>query len=276
MIKFILLNIAFNWINILAIPINNLITYNNGLVLTGTRKVHLLFYGTWNQNETSILTELVSSLSSTPWWTIHKQYKNRAGITAADIVLGNIAFDKLSQGTNLSGGLSQIRQLISNSINSGAFHGTNQKFPDPTGLYTVLTSAEVTQSFLCSSLCGYHDKWTHNSGRRMYSMFVGNPSKCINVCSPQNSLKSPNNNPSIDSMASVLAHEITETITDPEYYTGWADSNRLENADKCAYTYGNTTTDITGFKWNMKLPNGRKYLIQQNLSPVTQKCQMSV
>ena len=62
-------------------------------------------------------------------------------------------------------------------------------------------------------------------------------------------------------MASVLTHEIDETITDP-FLNAWYDSVGSENADKCAWTFGTTSTVGTA-KYNVTL-GSIKYLIQQN------------
>jgi hypothetical protein len=63
-------------------------------------------------------------------------------------------------------------------------------------------------------------------------------------------------------MASVVAHELEESATDPHVNAGY-DSNGEENADKCAWTFGSTYTAASGASANMKL-GGLDYLIQQN------------
>jgi hypothetical protein len=62
-------------------------------------------------------------------------------------------------------------------------------------------------------------------------------------------------------MASVVAHELEETTTDPDL-NAWYDTRGYENADKCAWTFGTAYT-ANGAKANMKL-GGRDYLIQRN------------
>ena len=62
-------------------------------------------------------------------------------------------------------------------------------------------------------------------------------------------------------MASIIAHELEETATDPDL-NAWYDTRGAENADKCAWTFGATTT-LNGAKYNMTL-GGKNYLIQQN------------
>ena len=63
-------------------------------------------------------------------------------------------------------------------------------------------------------------------------------------------------------MASIIAHELEEAITDPDL-NAWFDRRGLENADKCAWTFGGTTTLPSGAKYNMTL-GSNNYLIQQN------------
>ena len=64
-----------------------------------------------------------------------------------------------------------------------------------------------------------------------------------------------------DELASVIAHEMEEAATDPQL-SAWYDSSGLENADKCAWTFGTTYT-ANGALANMKLGN-REFLIQRN------------
>ena len=62
-------------------------------------------------------------------------------------------------------------------------------------------------------------------------------------------------------MASIIAHELEEAVTDP-VFSGWYDRTGQENADKCAWTFGKTY-GTNGALANMKLGT-KDYLIQQN------------
>ena len=71
-------------------------------------------------------------------------------------------------------------------------------------------------------------------------------------------------------MASIIAHELEEAVTDPDL-NAWYDRRGYENADKCAWTFGATSTAGNGSKYNVTLTNAtvnpavvRNYLIQQN------------
>jgi hypothetical protein len=63
-------------------------------------------------------------------------------------------------------------------------------------------------------------------------------------------------------MASIIAHELEEAVTDPDL-NAWFDRRGYENADKCAWTFGNTYTTSNGAQANMNL-GGSDYLIQRN------------
>jgi len=65
-----------------------------------------------------------------------------------------------------------------------------------------------------------------------------------------------------DGMASIIAHELEEATTDPDL-NAWYDQRGEENADKCAWTFGGTSSAANGSQYNMVL-GGRQYLIQQN------------
>jgi hypothetical protein len=63
-------------------------------------------------------------------------------------------------------------------------------------------------------------------------------------------------------MASIISHELEEAVTDPDL-NAWYDNRGYENADKCAWTFGTTTTLSSGAKYNVTL-GSTKYLIQRN------------
>jgi hypothetical protein len=64
-------------------------------------------------------------------------------------------------------------------------------------------------------------------------------------------------------MASVIMHEMEEAATDPDLNAWWQTSTGMENADKCAWTFGTTSTAPNGSDYNVQW-GPRKFLIQQN------------
>ena len=56
--------------------------------------------------------------------------------------------------------------------------------------------------------------------------------------------------------------ELEEAVTDPDL-NAWYDNRGMENADKCAWTFGTVQTAGNGSKYNMTLGT-MNYLIQRN------------
>jgi hypothetical protein len=155
-------------------------------------------------------------------------------------------------GTSLSD--AQIKAIVSTAITSGALP------LDASGVYFVLTSADVTASSgFCTQYCGWHTHGTISGSDIKYA-FIGNPDRCPSACAAQTT--SPNGNAGADGMASIIAHELEESASDPDL-NAWYDTRGYENADKCAWTFGSTTTLPSGAKYNMTL-GSNNYLIQQN------------
>ena len=109
---------------------------------------------------------------------------------------------------------------------------------DANGIYFVLTSTEVNASSgFCTQYCGWHTYGTH---RRQRTIRVRRQPRSLPdvVRRPDDR---PNGNAGADGMASIIAHEIEEAISDPDL-NAWYDSRGDENADKCAWTFGTTYT----------------------------------
>ena len=230
------------------------ISYHGGPLILGVVNAYVIWYGNWSGNSaTTIIADFLSSEGGSAYFNINTTYYNGSGTK----VLNNITYkgsinDSYSQGTSLSD--SQIQTIVSSAISSG-------KLPkDPNGVYFVLTSADVTaNSGFCTQYCGWHTHGTIGGSDIKYS-FVGNPDRCPSACSAQTT--SPNGNAGADGMVSIIAHELEEAVTDPDL-NAWFDSRGAENADKCAWTFGATTTMSNGAQYNMTIGT-RKYLIQQN------------
>lgn len=70
----------------------------------------------------------------------------------------------------------------------------------------------------------------------------------------------PDNDAPLDTMISVTAHELIETMTDP-LGDGWLDPSGKEVMDKCAWNYGQTTTILTGAKFTLAI-GSQRYMVQ--------------
>lgn len=237
---------------------SNGIYYHGGPLLgttsNTTPNVYYIWYGNWYGNTANTLLEnLAGHLGQSSYFNINSTYSNgsRARVLNAVNFKGS-TLDNYSNGASL--GDSDIEAIVSNAIESGALPN------DSNGVYFVLTSADVNEtSGFCKNYCGWHTHGTL-SGTDIKYAFVGNPDRCPSACEEQTT--SPNGNAGADGMASVIAHELEESVTDPDL-NAWYDRRGEENADKCAWTFGTESTAANGSKYNVTL-GGLQYLIQQN------------
>lgn len=232
----------------------NGINYNGGPVMLGTTNMYYIWYGNWSGNDApTILTSLAQGIGGSPYFNINTTYYNGSGTHVSNAVhYAGSTTDAYSGGTALSD--SAIQSVVSSAITSG-------RLPkDTNGVYFVLTSADVNAtSGFCTQYCGWHTHGTISGSDIKYS-FVGNPDRCPSSCAAQTI--GPNGNAGADGMASIIAHELEEAVTDPDL-NAWYDRRGYENADKCAWTFGATSLASNGAKYNMAL-GGRNFLIQQN------------
>ena len=238
---------------------SNGINYRGGPVMTNAlgNTVYYIWYGNWGNNSAqTILTDFAQNIGGSPYFNINTTYYDAAGKYVKNIIaLGGSYLTSAYLGNSLTD--AQIKQVVSDAIGAGKLPANND------AVYFVLTSSEVTASSgFCTQYCGWHTHASMTFGTTYdikYS-FVGNPDRCPSACSAQTT--SPNGNAGADGMASIIAHELEEAATDPDL-NAWYDSRGYENADKCAWNFGATTTAADGSKSNMTL-GSRKYLIQQN------------
>ena len=234
---------------------NNGIFYHGGPLLTNGANVYLIWYGNWTGNTaTIVLTDLLQSIGGSPYYNINTSYYNGDNVHVANsVTYGGSATDNYSRGTDF--GDSAVQGVVSSAITSG-------RLPDdPSGVYFVLTSADVNEtSGFCTQYCGWHAR-ASIAGSNIKYAFVGNPDRCPNACEEQMA-SSPNGNTGADGMASIIAHELEEAVTDPNL-NAWYDRRGQENADKCAWTFGPTSAADNGSLYNMVL-GSRRYLIQRN------------
>ena len=232
----------------------NGIQYHGGPVIMNTTGVYYIWYGNWSGNTAvTILTDLANSIGGSPYFNINTTYYNGSNVHVTNsVAYRGSTNDNYSHGTTLSD--SAVQAVVSSAITSGALP------KDTNAVYFVLTSQDVTESSgFCTQYCGWHTRGTISGSDIKYS-FVGNAARCITSCAAQS--VGPNGNAGADGMASIIAHELEEAVTDPDL-NAWYDNRGQENADKCAWTFGTTFTLPSGAKYNMTL-GSRKYLIQRN------------
>ncbi|MGZ3457009.1 MAG: hypothetical protein ACXU86_00730 [Archangium sp.] len=239
----------------------NGIAYHSGPIITATPNVYYIWYGNWSGNTaTTILTDLASNIGGTPYYNIVTTYSNGAGVHPPNAVnYAGSTTVAYPYGTSLSD--AQIQQVVADAINSAALP------KDTNGLYIVYTSADVNASSgFCTQYCGWHTHGTIAGSDIKYA-FIGNAARCISSCGAQST--GPNGNAGADAMAGEFAHELTETVTDPDL-NAWYDTTGNEMSDKCAWTFGSPIyTVANGAKANVKIGTRDYYLPQLwvNVSP---------
>jgi hypothetical protein len=257
-------------------PENGYLRYLGGPVMSEPTNVYIIWYGNWDGNTAKeIIPEFIKNLSDSDYMKMNTGYysmeKSDSGVDSgdSDVYSGPKTFatstlkivkqidDHYSQGKTL--GENYVKNLVVAAIDNGDFP------VDKNGLYTVLTSNDVEEgsTFMgfCTWYCGYHDV-TDYKGTKIKFTFTGDGTRCPTDCISSNQTYSPNNNIGADGMVSVIAHEYSEMISDPEL-NAWMDSVDAENADKCAWVFGPSRRLENCSFSNLNL-NGKNYLVQQN------------
>lgn len=234
----------------------NGIFYHGGPVMLNSVNMYYIWYGAWdfsNDNTNTILNSFGSYIGGTPYFNINTTYydSNNAAVSGLVAASQSIA-DAGSQGSALTD--AAVENIVAKAL-------TNGMLPtDPNGVYFVLTSKEVTEtSGFCTQYCAWHSHGTIN-GKDIKYGFVGNPLQCPSACSAQTT--TPNGNMGADAMANLIAHELAESVTDPDL-NAWFDRRGFENADKCAWKFGTTSTLSSGAKYNVSF-GSMNWLLQQN------------
>ena len=268
------------------------ITNHGGTVMNGVNAIYLIWYGNWAQTNNSdtaagqkIIRDLIyglASVSSTNTYSAITTGTQKMGYyTSASGNVSQISSmkqaeyaDNYTQGKSLTD--ASILKIVKNAIANGLGAVGGKATPNPDAIYLVLTSSDVKEtSGFCSKFCGWHTYSTFYSATAPIKyVFAGNTNQCLGSCAAQT--LSPNGNPGVDGMASVIAHELMETVSDP-LLNAWYDSSGSENADKCGWTYGSSQTKMsTGAYYNVTLPalsqSTRNFHLQRALAAGDSKC----
>lgn len=239
-------------------PSGNRIEYHGGPVMVAPHNIYYIWYGNWTgDTTTSILPSFARGLNSSAYFNTDTSYTQSDGQSVVNTVtMSNQVSDNYSRGSYLAD--SDIAAIVITQISLG-------RLPtDPNGVYFVLTSPDVQEtSGFCSRYCGWHTHTTLNGADIKYA-FVGDPkNQCPSSCEWQTG-SSPNGNPGADGMANIIAHELNETVSDPDLNAWYHLSLGGEVGDLCAWNFGSSTyTAPNGSLANVSL-GGNNYLIQQN------------
>ncbi|KAJ4957492.1 hypothetical protein NE237_024603 [Protea cynaroides] len=266
--------------------------YHNGSLLSGKISVSLIWYGDFKPSQRSIISDLISSLSVSPfntrpkpsvrtWWKTIDKYYNLTSMKLHPLSLQmgkQILDENYSLGKSLT--QKQILQLAAMGNKKNAIN-------------VVLTAADVTFQNFCLHTCGTHVSQDKKS--QLTYIWVGNsekqcPGKCAwpfhqPIYGPQNPpLVSPDNDVGVDGMVINLAGLLAGTATNPfgnGYYQGPAEAP-LEAASACTGIFGRGSypgyagkllvDSTTGASYNSYGVNRRKFLLPALFDPSTSSC----
>jgi len=224
-----------------------------------------VWVGTWTDANkalwNTVLGNLVNTFSNTRTdhvLSTNKQYFTLKGQTLPSISWSTTLKSSIPLKTPTATAVSDsdVATYINAYIKANPFMTTGVT---PIYVYMGGSNTRLSSGF-GSKYCGWHSYGNTRVGKQTFIAIQDfNSAADITSCSWQT--VSPNANVALDAMASVLAHEIDETITDP-YLNAWYDNRGAENADKCAWTFGATSLSGSA-KYNATF-GGTKYLIQQN------------
>ena len=279
-----------------------LLEYHNGPLLSGKISVNLIWYGKFKPSQRAIVSDFISSLSSSSsfpsqeqpsvstWWKTTEKYYHLTSKNPSSLALslGKQVFDEdYSLGKSLTG--KQIVELASRGEQINAIN-------------VVLTSSDVAVDGFCSSRCGTHgsslsSKNVQVKGKsyKFAYLWVGNSeTQCPGQCAwpfhqpiygPQSPpLVAPNNDVGVDGVIINLASLLAGTATNPfgnGYFQGPAEAP-LEAASACPGVYGKgaypgyagdlLVDSVSGASYNAHGANGRKYLLPALYDPSTSSC----
>lgn len=239
-------------------PTGNGINYHGGPVMIAPHNVYIIWCGNWNGNTaTAILPRFISGLDGSPYLNTDTTYGNPGSDIVNTVTMSTQLFDNYSQGTVLSD--QGLQAVVSTPLQNGTLP------TDTNGIYFVLSSQDVDErgalGEFCVQFCGFHNHAQLNGADIKFS-FVGNVARCPGACTAGNLGAGPNGNAGADGMASVIAHELNETITDPDL-NAWFDSSGAEVGDKCNFIFGGSWAAPNGAPANVTFSTGNFY-IQQN------------
>ena len=247
------------------------IYYHGGTVIAGpaVTKVVAIYWSTGTiypsqptgtgagGSDNSLIGSFLNHLGGSPYFNINTTYYDANGAR----VLNAVQYTSFwSTGSSVAGpSSSPTDQDMINLIQAGI--NQNKIAYDPNTVYAIFTGSGVNLGGgFGSQYCAYHTRGTTSQGVAYFAAMPYNqqyPSGCTSA------LASPNADVAGNSEVNTLAHEIEETTTDARG-NAWYDNRGYENADKCAWTWGSTSTAPGGGTYNMQLSDGKYYLIQQN------------
>ena len=250
------------------------ITYHGGPTLQSVN-IYKIYYGNWSSpcasvdtSTAGVLNNFLNTVGSSSWYKTTMSYytvvgsaKSFVSNTVNNSACVSVPSSTLGKSFDAASG-NQIYTIVQNQI-------TAQSWPaNSNDLYFVFTSPDISVSGFKTSMCGYHS-YTNSGANTVQYSFVGDSGNSASCVSSSILSASPNANPTADGMASVVAHELVETVSDPRL-NAWFDGAGYENGDKCAWIFGSTY--IANLAKANAVSGVGNYFLQENVAANTNSC----
>jgi hypothetical protein len=187
----------------------------------------------WPSDANSSMTNFFQNFGSSSYLQIAKQYMRGSGLTTT---YGGSFTDSSTPPAKL--GTTTVAGEISHVLNGAA--------PDPNGIYVVLTSTFPRGG----NFCAWHTGASVN-GVQIAEAYIPNTANVFGCGTPGGATSV---SAQTDSIGNVTAHELMESITDPQpsgSSYGWIDNGGQEIGDKCAWQFANTV-HIGSLVWQLQ------------------------
>jgi len=252
--------------------------------MTGTVNLYHIYYGDFSSVVGTQSKQLIdffgSTIGGSSWYNIMTTYYQTVGTTKTYVSNSVVKKNTVSLATTQQGGSvtsAQIVTLISNLISAGTLPN------DPNGVYMFIFRGDISVTWSDGSSwagasssgqwCGIHDAFAYGNGYIKFSAVGDTNFGAYGAGCQAVRTTTANGNIGADSLASVYAHELVETVSD--WNGAWYDASPTsatagyENADICAWKFGALLPGSTNA--NVVI-GGRKWMIQTNWLPTVGGC----
>jgi hypothetical protein len=244
--------------------------YNGGPVEATGSKNYLIFWepsgSVVASNYNSTLTQFFGDIGGSSLYGVAHQYYQTSGSTnqliANSASVGGTWTDTSAYPSSSLSDTDMQNEVLKAVKANGWSTGVGSEF----FVYLAKGENECMSSGTCSfsTYCAYHGSFTSGASTVLYAAmpYAGTN---LSGCGIQSGSGTPNG-PDTDAEISVASHELMETVTDP-LLNAWYDASGSEIGDKCAYTYGPTSSngsDIT--------INGHPYIVQEEFDNSSLGC----
>lgn len=210
--------------------------------------------------DTSLVGFFLNHLGGSSYFNINSTYTDGSGAH----ILNSVSYTQYwannasvpSDGQSVSD--AQMVAMLQSGFDGG------QLTYNPSTLYAIFTAGTVNLGGgFGTQYCAYHTHGTVTiNGVSKTVLYAAMPYDYAYASACSNSTASPNGDPGADAEVNTLAHETEETTTDM-MGNAWFDRRGYENADKCAWNFGTTSTASNGGVYNIQV-GGKNFLVQQN------------